>query len=109
MAVAEELQNGDISLNTYHLLHEYSVPETLYKTILGGVSCKGYESTIESHNGSISKSKSTVSRRFIEQSQKELQELQNRDLSGYDFVVIFIDGKTFFKDQIIISLGISIC
>lgn len=100
-------ENGDISLETYDLLHRDFVPETLYKTILGGVSCKGYESTIENHSGSISKSKSTVSRRFVDQSEKELQQLQNRDLSAYDFIVIFIDGKTFFKDQMIISLGIT--
>jgi len=29
-------------------------------------------------------------------------------LSGHDFVVIFIDGKTFQKDQMIISLGITL-
>jgi transposase-like protein len=100
-------ENGDISLESYDLLHNDLVPETLYKTILGGVSCKGYESTIENHSGSISKSKSTISKRFIAQSEKELQLFQNRDLSGYDFIVIFIDGKPFYKDQMIISLGIT--
>jgi len=99
---------GDLSLETYDLLHEDLFPETLYKTILGGVSCGKYESTVDDHDGSISKSKSTISRKFVVQSDKELQLLQNRDLSGHDFVVIFIDGKTFQKDQMIISLGITL-
>ena len=31
-----------------------------------------------------------------------------RDLSGYDFAVLFIDGKSFAEDEIIIALGVTI-
>jgi hypothetical protein len=41
---------------------------------------------------------STVSRQFIQASSRKLKELVEWDLSAYDFVVLFIDGKTFADD-----------
>jgi hypothetical protein len=40
-------------------------------------------------------SPSTVSRRFIAVSARKLQEFTERDLSGYDFVALVLDGKAF--------------
>lgn len=99
---------GEVFLEGYDLLHNDYVNETLYKSILEGISCKKYETTIEDRKGSISKSKSTVSRRFIAQSENELKKLHGRDLSGFDFVALFIDGKYFCDDEMIIALGITI-
>ncbi len=31
-----------------------------------------------------------------------------RDLSQYDFVALFIDGKSFAEDEMIIALGVTI-
>lgn len=31
-----------------------------------------------------------------------------RDLSGYDFVALFIDGKSFAQDEMIIALGVTL-
>ncbi len=53
-------------------------------------------------------SPSTVSRRFIKASSRKLKELMERDLSGYDFVALFIDGKSFAEDEMIIALGVTI-
>lgn len=100
-------EKGEISLESYALLHQDDDPQTLYNSILNGISCRKYESTITNHNGSIAKSKSTISRKFIAQSEKEFREFQNRDLSNHDFIAIFIDGTPFSKDQMIVALGIT--
>ena len=52
-------------------------------------------------------SSSTISRRFIEVSANKLRDLMERDLSGYDFVALFKDGKSFAQDEMIIALGVS--
>ena len=38
---------------------------------------------------------SSLSRRFKRASAKKLAEMSERDLSGYDLVALFLDGKTF--------------
>ena len=47
------------------------------------------------------------SRRFKRASAKKLQALCERDLSTYDIVGLFLDGKTFGDDEIIIALGVT--
>lgn len=52
--------------------------------------------------------KSSVSRKFIRASAKQLEAFLNRDLSGHDIVAIFIDGKFFAENEIVIALGVTI-
>jgi transposase-like protein len=44
----------------------------------------------------------------MEESRKQLEEFEKRDLGGYNFVAIVLDGKYLSKEQIVISLGITI-
>lgn len=53
-------------------------------------------------------SQSTVSRTFIEESKKQLEEFEKRDLGLYDFVALVIDGKYLSRDNIVIALGVTI-
>jgi transposase-like protein len=76
--------------------------------VLKGLSCRDYESCVEAVPETFGLSASTVSRRFRRASMKKLQELAERDLSGYDLVAIFLDGKTFGKDEMVIALGVTI-
>ena len=99
---------GEIPLQSYRLLHEEEVSESLYNSILGGVSCRDYEKTMDPAPGSISKSKSTISRKFKQKSASQLKSFMERDLSHLDVVALFIDGTPFAKDQMIIVLGVTI-
>ena len=76
--------------------------------VLKGLSCRDYESCVEAVPETFGLSASTVSRRFKRASMKKLQELAERDLSGYDLVAIFLDGKTFGEDEMVIALGVTI-
>lgn len=76
--------------------------------VLKGLSCRDYESCVEAVPETFGLSASTVSRRFKNASMKKLRELAERDLSGFDIAAIFIDGKTFGEDEMVIAMGITI-
>jgi len=99
---------GEIPLRSYGALHEdREGDDLLLKRVLYGISCRDYEGAAESIPGAIGLSSSTVSRGFIEASAGKLRELQERDLSGEDVVVLFLDGKTFAEATMVIALGIT--
>jgi transposase-like protein len=77
------------------------------RRILLGLSCRNYECCSEAIPQTFGLSSSTVSRRFIKASSRKLKELRERDLSAYDFIALFIDGKSFAEDEMIIALGVT--
>ena len=98
----------EIPLESYRRLHRGGEPnEVLLRRVLYGISCRNYEAAAESVPGAIGLSSSTVSRQFIEASAEELRKFREKDLSTYDIAVIFIDGKTFAEDTMVIALGIT--
>ena len=99
---------GEIPLWSYAQLRGTGeVDEVLLKRVLYGISCRNYEAAAEAIPGAIGLSPSTVSRRFIKASSARLRELRERDLSGEHVVAIFLDGKTFAKDTLVLALGIT--
>ncbi|MBN2251633.1 MAG: IS256 family transposase [Candidatus Altiarchaeota archaeon] len=100
--------NGEVPLESYEQMHRgLPTDEMLFRRVLYGISCKDYEGAAECIPGAIGVSKSTVSRRFIETSAKELKSFQERDLSEHDVVAVFLDGKTFADDLMVIALGVT--
>ena len=98
----------EVKLKSYELLHRGTeVDETLFKRVLHGISCRNYEEAAEAIPGAIGVSKSTVSKQFVEASTVKLKEFHDRDLSGLDIVAIFLDGKTFSDDEMVIALGVT--
>lgn len=49
-----------------------------------------------------------MSRKWIKATAKKLDELQNRSLSELDIRTVFIDGKRFHKQGVIVALGIAV-
>src|SRR5574337_2076058 len=78
----------------------------LFRKILLGLSCRDYEPCAEAVPEAFGLSASSVSRRFIRASARALQELSERRLQGEDFVVLFLDGKTFAEDRMVLALGV---
>jgi len=82
--------------------------ERLLRQVLYGISCRNYERAAEKIPGAIGLSSSTVSRSFIKASAAKLKELQERDLRDEDIVALFLDGKTFAENTMVVALGIAI-
>jgi len=101
--------DGEVKLVSYAELHGSSgeVDEGLFRKVLLGISCRDYEAAVEAVPGAIGMSKSQVSREFKKATAAKLKEFQERDLGGYDVVAVFMDGKTFADDQMVIALGVT--
>jgi len=103
-------ENGEIPLESYQKLRGSAgeVDEKLFQRVLYGVSCRNYEKAAESIPGAIGLSSSSVSRSFIASSAAQLKAFQERDLSGEDYVALFLDGKLFADTMMVVALGITI-
>jgi transposase-like protein len=76
--------------------------------LLKGLSCRDYEACVEPAAETFGLAASSLSRRFKRASAKKLAELTERDLSEHDLVALFLDGKTFGDDQMVIALGVTL-
>jgi transposase-like protein len=81
--------------------------ELLMRRIVYGISCRNYEQAAESIPGAIGLSRSTVSRSFVKASAAQLKAFQERDLGSERYVALFLDGKTFADDTMVIALGVN--
>ncbi len=102
-------KDKEIPLRSYDALSsDGEVNDLLLKRVLFGISCRNYEEAAEAIPGAIGLSSSTVSRGFVQASAAKLREFQDRDLSGEDVVALFLDGKTFADETMVVALGITL-
>jgi transposase-like protein len=107
--VRNQIERQEVPLTSYALLQQpRRADEGVLKRVLSGLSCRKYEDCAEAFPEAFGISPSTVSRRFIRTSADKLKALMERDLSDRDFVALFIDGKGFAEDEMIIALGVTI-
>jgi len=107
--VRDTLHDQEVPLTTYAGLQDARrADDAALGKVLKGLSCRDYASCVDPIAETFGLSASSLSRRFKRASAKKLQELSERDLSKYDLVGLFLDGKTFGDDEIVIALGVTI-
>ena len=79
----------------------------LFRRVLGGLSCREYEAAAEAVPEAFGLGRSSVSRRFIRASARELRRLQERRLDDAEWLVLVLDGKSFAGDQLVVALGVT--
>jgi len=100
---------GEVRLESYDAFHRGgNMDEMLFNRVLYGISCRNYERAAEDIPGAIGLSSSSVSRQFVDASAKRLREFHERDLSDLKIVTLFIDGKRFAKDEMVIAIGVAL-
>jgi putative transposase len=99
---------GELSLESYKLLHAHPEldSESVFKKVAKGVSTRDLEGILQPSKGSIGASKSSISRKTVAQTNLLLKDFISRPLHNFDLLVLFIDGTSFAKDQMIIALGV---
>jgi transposase-like protein len=103
-------RDQEVPLTTYQSLRQpRRAEEAALRKILKGLSCRSYEACVEPVAETFGLTASSLSRRFKRASARKLAELQERDLSEYDLVGLFLDGKTFGDDEMVIALGVTLC
>jgi len=101
--------NKEVPLKSYEALQSPTVVDNaVLAMMVNGISCRKYERAAESIPETFGIKKSAVSKKFIKASSKKLKELLERDLSKEDIVAIFIDGKSFAENQIVLAMGITL-
>jgi len=107
--VRNRQEGKEISLRSYERLQEpRNGDEGVLKRILHGLSCRSYEACAEAVPEAFGLSGSTVSKRYIRASARELKKLCERRLEGYEFVALILDGKIFGTDEMLIALGVTV-
>jgi len=105
----DRARNREVPLQSYHALQTPRAADAgLFRKVLLGLSCRDYAAAAEAVPPAFGLSASTVSRRFIQASAKQLQALQERDFGAYDIVALVLDGKTFAQDSMVIALGVTL-
>jgi putative transposase len=107
--VRNQQRREELPLRSYQQLQTpRSADGGLFRKVLAGLSCRDYRASAEAVPAAFGLSASSVSRRFIRASAKQLQAFQERRLDGYDFVALLLDGKTFATDAMVVALGITV-
>ena len=68
-----------------------ALDEGLFRRVLGGLACREYEACAEAVPAAFGLSRSTVSRR----------------LDGEPWIALFLDGKRFAEDALVIAVGVT--
>ena len=106
--VRDTVRDEEVPLTTYAGLQDARrADDAALRKVLKGLSCQDYASCVDPVAQTFGLSASSLSRRFKRASAKKLQELSERDLGKYDIVGLFLDGKTFGEDAIVIALGVT--
>ena len=107
--VRDTRRGQEIPLSAYRALQDpRRADDASLRKVLKGLSCRDYEPCVDAVSETFGLSSSSMSRRFKRASGKKLAELAERDLSKYDIVALFLDGKTFGDDEMLIALGVTI-
>jgi putative transposase len=106
--IMDNQTNRTESPDAYPKLRADLPSEEIMRKVLLGISQNDYQSIIKQGAESFGLSQSSISRAFIEETSKALNEFESRDLGHYDFIALVIDGKHLAGDQMIIALGIAI-
>ena len=107
--VRNKMRNVEVPLPTYQKLQDpHRENEQLFKKLLNGLSTRRYRECAELAPEVFGISASNLSRRFKHITAAKLEQLQERKLDKHEFLAIFVDGKRYADDGIMVVLGITV-
>jgi transposase-like protein len=99
----------EVPLRSYERLQNPThLDEIALSRVINGISQGKYERAAEHVPETFGIKKTSITRKFIRASSKRLESFLNRDLSEHDIVAIFIDGKFFADNEMVIALGVTL-
>ena len=98
---------GEVAIPAYAALREHpGAGARMLGTLLKGVSARNYGAVIREMAGTAGVSKSAVSREFVEQSGKALEELMARRFDDLNILAVYIDGIRLGEFHVLAALGV---
>jgi len=105
--VRDTATGREIPLKTYQRFQDPKLfDQSVFQEGIRHVSQRDYETGLQRIAASFGVSKSSVSRRWIKSTKKEVEKLLSRDIGGLGIIAVFIDGKRFAHLGAVIALGI---
>jgi putative transposase len=101
-------ENGEVELPMLTKLRDQDLLDgEILSRMVKGVSTRNYEGVIGGYAEKLGVTKSSASRAFIRASQKNLDELRSRDIRGYSFVALMLDGIEIAGRSVVGAIGIT--
>jgi transposase-like protein len=98
---------GEAPLPLYERMHDrHAMTAAVMRRMLRGVSCRNYEGVVDCARGSYGVKRSSVSKAFVETMADEVRPFCERRWDGIRFVAIYIDGKAYAGEMMIVALGL---
>lgn len=104
--VRDHIDEVERPLDSYQALHEGSKDERLDRAVLLGLSTRDYQQVGSQFVDGFGLSQSSVSRRLVERSAAALERFDTRSLVEDDFVALWLDGKWFAGEQVVLCMGL---
>jgi transposase-like protein len=106
--VRDQSEAVEVPLKTYERLQSPAViDDIVLARAINGISQGKYERAVLDVPETFGVKKTSICRKFIRASAKRLREFLERDISQHDIVAIFMDGKFFADNEMVIALGIT--
>jgi len=97
---------GEVRLEAYDALRDYDLfSDDVQRLLIRGISTRDFSELTEKLDEDLPLSKSSASRAFQRSSQRDLDEINGRDLSGETFCCIMIDGLEKARTHVVVALG----
>jgi len=98
---------GEVKIPAYERLRQdRGLGQHLLGALLRGVSTREYQEVLPQMAETVGVSRSAISRKAIEASVEQLQQLQERRWEDVDILVIYIDGQRFADHHVLSAVGV---
>ena len=100
---------GEVKVPAYERLREdRGLGQRLLGALLRGVSTREYQEVLPQMAETVGVSRSAISRKAVEASTEQLQQLQERRWDQVEILVIYIDGQRFGEHHILSAVGVDV-
>lgn len=98
---------GEVKVPAYEMLRkDRGVGQHMLGALLRGISTREYQEVLPQMAATVGVSRSAISRKVIDASIEQLQQLQERRWENVEILVIYIDGQRFAEHHIISAVGV---
>ena len=100
-------QGAELEIPAYEAMQTNSrLGQRLLEILMHGVSTRHYRKVLPEMAETVGVSKSSVSREFIDASEKALKELAERRFDEQDLLIIYLDGLVFGEQHVLAAIGV---
>jgi len=100
-------KSSEVEIPAYEAMRTHSrIGGRMLDILMRGVSTRNYGEVLPEMAETVGISKSTISRKSIEASEKVLKELAERRFDDIDILIVYIDGIVFSGHHVIVAIGV---